>query len=135
MSLVPFGLLSLLIVTWAWMTQPLFSGVEGNRAVSVESGRLEAHVRKLSKTFFPRDAQHPENLDRLAAYIRQEFERADGKASEQPYEVESIQMWGLCCLGLSLFHGKVWIPTAEYGRQLVVQRLGPRLEQQVGPLL
>ena len=87
MSLVPFGLLSLLIVTWAWMTQPLFSGVEGNRAVSVESGRLEAHVRRLSKTFFPRDAQHPENLDRLAAYIRQEFERADGKASEQPYEV------------------------------------------------
>jgi Zn-dependent M28 family amino/carboxypeptidase len=87
MLLVPFGLLSLLIVTWAWMTQPLFSGVEGNRAVSVESGRLEAHVRRLSKIFFPRDAQHPENLDRLAAYIRQEFERADGKASEQPYEV------------------------------------------------
>jgi Zn-dependent M28 family amino/carboxypeptidase len=86
MPLVTFGLLSLLIVTWAWMTQPLFS-VERNRAVSVESGRLEAHVRRLSKTFFPRDAQHPENLDRLAAYIRQEFERADGKASAQPYEV------------------------------------------------
>jgi Zn-dependent M28 family amino/carboxypeptidase len=85
--LVTFGLVSLLIVTWAWMTQPLFSSVGGNSGVAVESARLEAHVHRLSKTFFPRDARHPENLDRAAAYIRQEFERAGGKVSEQPYEV------------------------------------------------
>jgi Zn-dependent M28 family amino/carboxypeptidase len=36
--------------------------------------------------FFPRDAGHPENLDRVAAYIRQEFEQAQGRVAEQPYE-------------------------------------------------
>jgi Zn-dependent M28 family amino/carboxypeptidase len=55
--------------------------------VLAEPGRLEVHVRRLSETFFPRDAGHPENLDRVAAYIRQEFKQAKGRVAEQPYEV------------------------------------------------
>ncbi|HEY7679592.1 MAG TPA: M28 family peptidase [Terriglobia bacterium] len=42
----------------------------------------------LSENFFPRDWAHPENLDRAAAYIREELERAGGALSEQPYEME-----------------------------------------------
>ena len=57
--------------------------------MSVEPARLETHVRMLSETFFPRDAEHPENLDRAAAYIHREFEQAGGKASEQGYAVNS----------------------------------------------
>jgi hypothetical protein len=54
----------------------------------VEPGRLEAHVRMLSETLVPRDEEHPENLDRVAAYIRGEFERAQAvEVAEQPYPV------------------------------------------------
>ncbi|MGH7966390.1 MAG: M28 family peptidase, partial [Candidatus Binatia bacterium] len=53
---------------------------------SVSPARHEAHVRMLSETLFPRDVGHPENLDRVAAYIRQEFVRAQGRVAEQPYE-------------------------------------------------
>src|SRR5262249_18896517 len=84
--LIGLGLLGLL-VAWAWVTQPLLFTAAGGSAVSVEPGRLEAHVRRLSETFFPRDAGHPENLDRVAADIRREFAQAKGRVAEQPYEV------------------------------------------------
>ncbi|HEV8712225.1 MAG TPA: M28 family peptidase [Candidatus Binatia bacterium] len=87
MPLIGLGLLSLLLVAWAWVTQPLLFSVAGNSMVLAEPGRLEVHVRRLSETFFPRDAGHPENLDRVAAYIRQEFKQAKGRVAEQPYEV------------------------------------------------
>src|SRR5947207_1374953 len=41
----------------------------------------------LSETFSPRDEGHPDNLDRVAAYVGKEFEQAKGIVSEQPYEV------------------------------------------------
>ena len=87
MPLIGSGLLGLLLVAWAWVTQPLLFTAAGSSAVLVEPGRLEAHVRRLSEAFFPRDAGHPENLDRVAASIRQEFARAKGRVAEQPYEV------------------------------------------------
>jgi Zn-dependent M28 family amino/carboxypeptidase len=85
MLLLIGGFLSLFAVTWAWVTQPLLPNTEVNRTVSVEPARLETHVRMLSEIFFPRDEKHPENLDRVAAYIRQEFARAKGKVVEQLY--------------------------------------------------
>ena len=42
-------------------------------------------------------------------------------------------MWGLCCSGLILLYGKVWVPPSEYPRQFVVQRLDLRLERQMHP--
>ncbi|HEY9420107.1 MAG TPA: M28 family peptidase [Thermoanaerobaculia bacterium] len=54
----------------------------------VQPARLETHVRALAETFVPRDWNHPENLDRAAAYIRAELERAGGRVEEQPYEVD-----------------------------------------------
>jgi acetylornithine deacetylase/succinyl-diaminopimelate desuccinylase-like protein len=42
----------------------------------------------LSETLFPRDEQNPQNLDRVAAYIQNEFERAQAvEVTEQPYPV------------------------------------------------
>jgi Zn-dependent M28 family amino/carboxypeptidase len=69
------------------MTQPLLSHSEVNSVVAVEPARLETHVRMLCQTFFPRDAGHPENLDRAVTYVRQEFAQAGGRVAEQPYEV------------------------------------------------
>jgi hypothetical protein len=77
----------LLVALWFWITQPLFSSPTPLATRSAEPARLEAHVRMLSTQFHPRDESHPENLDRAAAYIRAEFEKAEGVVSEQPYEV------------------------------------------------
>lgn len=49
--------------------------------------RLEAHVRALVGTFGPRDEAHPENLERVAVWIRGELERAGGTVAEQPFQV------------------------------------------------
>ncbi|HEX8632876.1 MAG TPA: M28 family peptidase, partial [Pyrinomonadaceae bacterium] len=70
------------------MTQPvMFRGSTSDDRPPVDAARLEAHVRMLSETFSPRDAGHPENLDRVAAYLRKEFERANAVAvSEQTFE-------------------------------------------------
>jgi Zn-dependent M28 family amino/carboxypeptidase len=54
----------------------------------VDLERLRAHVRTLSETFHPRDWQHPENLDRAAAFIGEEFRRARGRVSEQPLQAQ-----------------------------------------------
>ena len=76
----------LLAGAWALVTQPVLSRRGGSPGTAVEPARLEAHVRMLSETLSPRDEQHPENLDRVAAYIRGEFERARaGEVAEQPY--------------------------------------------------
>jgi hypothetical protein len=85
--LVVAALIIFLAVVWFVVTQPLFSTGGTTNGVSVEPARLETHVRMLSETLSPRDWTHPQNLDRVAAYIHQEFEQAKGTVSEQPYEV------------------------------------------------
>jgi hypothetical protein len=73
---------------WFWVTQPLFSQPALIRRVTVDPTRLETHVRMLSEQLAPRDETHPENLDRVAAYIRAEFERSKAIVTEQPFEVD-----------------------------------------------
>jgi len=80
-------LVCLLVLAWALVTQPLLPGSPGPGWADVDPSRLEAHVRMLTERFVPRDEAHPENLDRAAAYIRRAFERAGGRASQQPYQV------------------------------------------------
>ena len=89
MLLMGLGLLGVLIATCFLITQPLFThGADVNSPILVEPARLEAHVRTLCETLSPRDEAHPENLDRVAAYIKKEFEQAKGTVSEQIFEVD-----------------------------------------------
>jgi len=80
--------LFVLVALWFWLTQPLFLNVTPNIQRTVDPSRLEAHVRKLSLELGPRDVGHIENLDRVAAYIKSEFEQTAATVSEQPYRVE-----------------------------------------------
>lgn len=84
------GVLVLFISLWLYMTQPLFTSVANPLPLSVDPQRLETHVRMLSETLVPRDAAHPTNLDRAAAYIRQEFARTNAVMVEQPFQVDAI---------------------------------------------
>ena len=87
MLILALVLLSLLLILWVLVTQPMLLGAKGAGDVKVDPARLEAHVRALCGAFFPRNEAHTQNLDRAAGYIRAEFERARGAVSEQPYEV------------------------------------------------
>ena len=75
------------VAVWFVVTQPTLSKPGGASPFPVEPARLQTHVRMLSETFFPRDCTHPGNLDQVAEYIQQEFVRANGAVSEQPYTV------------------------------------------------
>jgi Zn-dependent M28 family amino/carboxypeptidase len=52
-----------------------------------QPARLESSVRTLVESFGPRDESHPENLDRVATWIRGELERTGGKVTDQPFQV------------------------------------------------
>ena len=83
------GLVGVLVALWAIVTQPLlFSPPVRDDIPAVAATKLEGHVRTIAEKMFPRDARHPQNLDRVAAYIRQGFESAGGAVSEQLFEVK-----------------------------------------------
>jgi Zn-dependent M28 family amino/carboxypeptidase len=52
---------------------------------SVDPSRLKAHVVKLAEELAPRDYTHPDNLNRVAAYIKAELEATTKNVSEQPF--------------------------------------------------
>ncbi len=89
MLLIVLIILVLLIAVWFWMTQPLLSRATPNSQRTVDPSRLEAHVRKLSIEFGPRDFSHPENLDQVAAYIKTELSQTGAFVSEQVYRVRA----------------------------------------------
>ena len=55
----------------------------------VSPARLQAHVRAFCEEFLPRDFTHPENLDRAAAYIREQFAKATERVGDEPFEVNA----------------------------------------------
>ena len=86
--MVGLGFVGLLVAAWAVVTQPLLSTPPiRDDLPTVDPLKLEAHVRTLAEKIFPRDAGHPQNLDRAAAYVRQSLEQARGSVTEQPFEV------------------------------------------------
>ncbi|MDX1587225.1 MAG: M28 family peptidase, partial [Balneolaceae bacterium] len=56
--------------------------------MKADARRLKELVTYLSRELTPRDAGHPENLDEVAAYIRQEFEKYSQRVSYQHYEAD-----------------------------------------------
>jgi Zn-dependent M28 family amino/carboxypeptidase len=71
------------------ITQPLiFQFQKRPSEIFVDAEKLKIHVEKISVEFFPRSAPYLQNLDKTAAYIKEEFERAGGKTSEQTFVVE-----------------------------------------------
>jgi len=63
-------------------------GVPRDPSIQVDPAALEKHVRKLAVEFVPRDVTHPANLDRTAAYISAELQRAGGMMARQVYTAQ-----------------------------------------------
>jgi Zn-dependent M28 family amino/carboxypeptidase len=68
------------------VAQPVLFSARPRTVAAVDPERLRAHVERLSQTLHPRSEQYPENLDRAAAYIRDELSAAGARVGEQTYE-------------------------------------------------
>ena len=85
--IVAVGLGGPIAIAWMVIAQPVLWYPSPASQFSVNSERLAQHVHLLSTTFAPRNSEHPQNLDRAAAYIKGQFEAAHGQVSEQSYNI------------------------------------------------
>jgi Zn-dependent M28 family amino/carboxypeptidase len=81
------AVLVLLIAVGALAAARRPSGTKAAAEPRTQPERLESHVRTLVGSFGPRDEEHPENLERVAAWIHGELERAGGMVTDQPFQV------------------------------------------------
>jgi Zn-dependent M28 family amino/carboxypeptidase len=88
--LLVFGFFLFVIGVFVFLiTQPLvFPVPKLQTETSVKPEKLKTHVEKISNEFFPRSAPFIQNLDKTAAYIKQQFETAGAKTSEQTFQVD-----------------------------------------------
>jgi Peptidase family M28 len=78
------------VLGWSLILPPVGQSAEMSMPRLVDPHRLEAHVRMLSETLTPRNAAHPNQLDRVASYVREEFGRAHATVVDQPFHVDGI---------------------------------------------
>ena len=74
-----------------WLVTQPFVVAHPSAPPSVDITALEAHVRALSDTFYPRSFDQLEKLDAAAAYVKSEFLRTGSKVEEQVFDVEGAQ--------------------------------------------
>ena len=80
------GILALIwIVAFVLVRQPM-RPAERRIEQRADPQRLRAHVEVLARDLVPRDVAYPDNLDRAATYIAQQFERAGLTSEFERYE-------------------------------------------------
>ena len=88
MIFVLLAFVLVLLALWFWFTQPLLYSGTPNSTRTVDPARLATHVRKLSIDLAPRDEGHIENLDKVADYIKEQFQQTSARVVLQPYRIE-----------------------------------------------
>jgi hypothetical protein len=70
----------------AAITQPTFGSLPSPGGLSADPDRLRQDVEFLTLQASPRDSDHPESLDRAAAYIRDGFARTHARVRDQTFQ-------------------------------------------------
>jgi peptidase M28-like protein len=70
----------------AAVTQPTFRALPAVPGLAAEPGRLRQHVEALTR-ISPRDSDHPETLERAAAYIRSVYGQTRARVRDQVFQV------------------------------------------------
>lgn len=69
----------------AAVTQPVFHALPAVPGLKADPGRLRQHVEALTRISL-RDSDHPENLERAAAYIRSVYGRTRARVHDQVFQ-------------------------------------------------
>ncbi len=77
----------LLCLAAAAITQPTFGVLHARGGLTADPDRLRRHVEFLALQASPRDSDHPENLDKAAAYVRSGFEQTHARVRDQTFQV------------------------------------------------
>jgi hypothetical protein len=82
------GLLVVIVeMIGCFIAQPTFRKNHPS-TVSVDAARLKVHVSTLSRTFHPRDWEHPANLSKCADYIATQFANTGAAVESQEFKVQ-----------------------------------------------
>lgn len=81
------GLFLLLGLLFAVIRQPSLGTWEALASEAASPSKLRSHVVYLTEEVTPRDSEHPENLEKLAGYVRDRFLEAGARTTEIPYEI------------------------------------------------
>jgi Zn-dependent M28 family amino/carboxypeptidase len=87
LSLLLVLLAALLFGLWFVLAQPFVTPIV-SKPPAVDAQRLEAHVRMLSQTLYPRSFDHPDKLEAAAEYIRAELLKAGAQPEDQPVRAD-----------------------------------------------
>ena len=79
------SLVILLGLAAAAVTQPTFRALPAVPGLAADPGILRRHVEALTR-ISPRDSDHPENLERAAAYIQSAFGRTHARVHGQAFQ-------------------------------------------------
>ncbi|HKL17639.1 MAG TPA: M28 family peptidase [Halalkalibaculum sp.] len=60
--------------------------------MKADARRLKEYVTTLSQDLAPRDAGHPENLDRAASFIGKQFEKYSQRVEDQPFRADYLSV-------------------------------------------
>jgi Zn-dependent M28 family amino/carboxypeptidase len=85
LSATAFILALLLALAAVLIRQPVPGSAPFLSRERADPERLRRHVEFLTVEAAPRDSDHPESLDKAAAYIHDQFSRAGARVSEQPF--------------------------------------------------
>jgi Zn-dependent M28 family amino/carboxypeptidase len=75
----------LLVLAAVLIRQPVPGSASFLSRERADPARLRRHVEFLTVEAAPRDSDHPESLDKAAAYLHDQFSRAGARVSEQPF--------------------------------------------------
>jgi len=80
-----------LLVLWVVIARPTIT-IRGAAIHDVKPNpaTLRQYVERISRGFAPRDVDHPENLNRLAEYLADEFKTLGARVSYQEFAFEQI---------------------------------------------
>jgi len=81
------SLIVILFLSWLQITQPLVFPSSSNKFPLPSSSKLKDYVKSISKDYFPRDYNSPDNLEKLAYFIKDEFSNSTRNVELQTYKI------------------------------------------------
>ena len=84
-------LLGFVASVYIYLKQPTFIGLPVKPKIQADPNLLNEHVLYLTQEVFPRDAKHPENLNRAARHIYGLFSNTSKRVREQVYSADGIE--------------------------------------------